>query len=497
MGRESITYACGHAETVQLYGPRQRRESRARWLAESECGTCWKAQQDRERSERSERNAAANRAAGLPGLQGSPKQVAWAETIRAEMLDGLTREQARFTELLGDEGSCRRAEMRENRERRLGHIGTVLAVLPEITSAKWFIDHCDDGTNGLARMAAQDLLGPRTAAQKKSGFDPCGLNSLTFPAEEVAGRTKDGRRVRVRLMRSRWEGCTVAHPASMAEEAPDGTVTIRFGGDWDISVDDGARTRVVPAADFHLDRVQRQGEPGERRYWGIPPYAPGEWNEVDVPEADVSEREVEGRRLAVVELVCSRWEGLHFEHPVNLIRRHRPGFVTVRFGPQWVFKVLGGERMLRVDGRQMHQDRAAPLPQPGESLAVEQKTWHAVTFHPSRVRRGKDAWWTRMDPSAAWPDAVVFHPTGMCRRDEDGYVMWRFHEDWEFRVRTPDAGTVEVSGEEFLEATSGWAGTAPLPGTYIREPEDLAPADEVAIPAELLDEDDPLAGHEA
>lgn len=489
MGQQRITYACGHTKTVQLYGPRRQRESRAQWLAESECGTCWKAQQDRERAARSERDAVENRAAGLPELAGSPKQVAWAETIRAEMLDGLAREQNRLTELLGD-GVSKRGELRE---KRLGHIGAALKALPEIASARWFIDHRDYGPNGLATRAAQGLIRPRTAAQKASGFDPFDLNTLTFPADEVAGWTEGGQRVQLRLVRSRWEGCTVAHPASMAEETSDGSVTIRFGGDWNIPVDDGARTRVVPAEDFHLDRVQRREQPGERRYWGTPSYKPGKWNEVDVPERDVSERGEKGKDLAVVQLVCSQWEGLHFEHPASLIRRHRPGFVTVRFGPQWQFKVLGGEKMLQIDGRQMHQDRATPLPQPGKSLAVEQKKWHAVTFHPSRVRRGTNAWWVRLAPSAAWPDAVVFHPARMCRRDDDGYIAWRFHEEWEFRVRTPEGATVDVSAEEFLEATSGWAKTAPRPGTYTREPEDLAPADEVAIPAELLEEDPLLA----
>lgn len=491
MGRRDITHACGHVETAQLYGSSWQRGSRARWLAESECGTCWTARRDLERVEQSERSAAANQTAGLPALEGSPKQVAWAETIRADIHDELT---TRLTELLEVEAAGGGAEVREKWARRLEHIRTVLAALPDIASARWYIDHRDHGMNGLVRMAEQGRISPRTAAQRRSGFDPFGLNTLVFPAGEVAGRTADGRCVRLRLVHSRWEGCTVDHPVSMMDEAPDGKVTIRFGGEWTIPLHDGARTRFASAEDFHLDRVNRREEPGERRYWGPPSYVPGEWNEVDVPEGEVSEREGEGKHLAVVHLVCSRWEGLYFNHPVHLLRRHRPGFVTVRFGPQQTFKVLGGERMLHVSGQAMYQDRSAPLPQPGESLAVEQKTWHAVTFHPSWMRRGKRAWWVRLPLSTAWPDSCIFHEDRWCRCDEDGYVTWRFPEDWTFRVRTPASGTVAVSAAEFLEATSGWAKRMPEPGTYTREPEELE-AEEVTIPAELL-EDDPFIAEE-
>ena len=484
MSQHHITHACGHDQTVQLYGKARERESRAQWLAGTDCKDCFKAQRDRERAEESQRNAEANRAAGLPELDGSPRQVEWAETIRAQMLGDLAQERTRLSDLRAG----------EEWEKGLEAVVTAQAALAEVASAKWFIDHRHQRVGGLARMAARGRLRPRTQEQKTIGFDPFGLNGLVFPAGEVAGHTQDGRHVRLRLVHSRWEGCTALHPVSMAQEEPDGSVTIRFGGDWSISVHDGARTRTVSAEDFHQDRTDRRAEPGERHYWGMPPYVAGEWNEFDVPEADVSEAGRDGSVLAVVQLVCSRWEGLRFEHPAHLVRRHRPGFVTVRFGPHWQFRVRGGRTVLQVEGRQLYEDRATPLPQPGESLAVEEKVWHEIAFHPSRVRRGKDTWWIRLPPDSPWPDVVIHHPVRMCTAEEGGeggYVRWRFHENWQFHARTPDSGTVDVSAEELTKATSHWAGTAPAPGTYTRQPQDLDPVEEVAVPAELL-EDDPL-----
>ena len=493
MAQYSIEHVCGHTRTAHIIGPGSRRESRAQWLAGTLCNSCWQEGRDRGRAEQSERDAAANRVAGLPALAGSPKQVDWAETIRAEQLGMLDRERDVLTRRLGL-GTHGAAESES--DGALEAVETARAALSEIAESRWFIDHKTWGVGALARLAARGQLRPRTAEHKASGFDPFGLNSVSFPADEVERRTVGERRV-LRLVRSRWEGCSVLHPPSMAEEAPDGSVVMRFGGDWSINVDDGARTRSVSAEDFYLDRVNRRAEPADRHFWGPPPYAAGEWNEFDVPEGEVSEREVKGRPLAVVRLACSRWEGLHFEHPARLVRRHRAGFVTVRFGPRWEFKVLGGARMLRVSGQQMHGDRVAPLPQPGESLAVEQKTWHTVTFHPSRSVRGRDGdtWLARFPLDAEWPEALVFHPKRMCRLLEDGYIAWRFHEDWRFRVRTSDSDTVELSADEFLAATSRWADSAPVLGTFTRVPEHLDPAAEIAIPAELL-EDDPFADEE-
>jgi hypothetical protein len=177
-----------------------------------------------------------------------------------------------------------------------------------------------------------------------------------------------------------------------------------------------------------------------------------------------------------------------------MVRRHRTGFVTIRFGPGWGFTVLGGASVLRVAGHEMYQDRTAPLPQPGESLAVKKKTWHKVTFHPSRAVRGRngDRWVARFPLTSPWPDSIVLHPQRLCHVHEDGSVTWLFHEDWRFVLRTASSGTVDLSAEEFVAAVSRWAGTAPVPGTYTLVPEPLAPAAQVTVPDELL-EDAPAA----
>ncbi|MET8605691.1 hypothetical protein ABZV92_19330 [Streptomyces rubiginosohelvolus] len=492
MAQYGITHACGHHETVQLYGKTSQREARARWLENSDCGSCWKSRQDRRRAQDAERDAAANRSAGLPELQGSPRQITWAETIRASMLDGLTLARERLTQ------ASRTADGEEQRsrlERHLQHTDRAHAAIAGVTSAKWLIDHRDLQTRGLIQEAAQGTLGPRTPQQQTLGFDPHALNTLTFPTGDLAADDPDEKCIRLRLTHSRWEGCTALLPKSMVQQEPGGTLTARIGGAWTIRIDDGARIRSVPAEDFHQDRTHRRPHPAERHYWGPPRYADSTSGEFDVPEVDVSEStNHHGKTVAVVRLVCSRWEGLRFEHPPDLLRRHRPGHVTVRFGPHWHFRVLGGSRTIRVPAQQMYEDRTHPLPQPGPSQAVEPTTWHQVAFHPSRVRRSASTWWLRLPPGTPWPYAVIHHREQMVSVPDDSpdHITWRFPESWTFRARTPDGDTTTMSAEEFLAATSPWAGTAPAPGTYTRQPPALTPLVGVAVHADLL-EDDPGA----
>jgi len=77
-----VKRACGHEERVEVFGPERERQRRLEREAERLCRTCWEAAREREAAEAAE----AARQAGLPELQGTSKQVAWAESIRAQKL---------------------------------------------------------------------------------------------------------------------------------------------------------------------------------------------------------------------------------------------------------------------------------------------------------------------------------------------------------------------------------------------------------------------------
>jgi hypothetical protein len=79
MATETLKRSCGHETEVQLSGPTRNRERMRARLATMPCREC----------ERAAQRAAVEEAAvaqGLPELAGTPKQIAWAQTIRHEIL---------------------------------------------------------------------------------------------------------------------------------------------------------------------------------------------------------------------------------------------------------------------------------------------------------------------------------------------------------------------------------------------------------------------------
>lgn len=83
MAKYTITHTDGVEATYQIIGPYRERARRIEWL-ESQPSPEGQA---RARDEANEAAAAANAASGLVALTGSPKQIAWAETIRAGQID--------------------------------------------------------------------------------------------------------------------------------------------------------------------------------------------------------------------------------------------------------------------------------------------------------------------------------------------------------------------------------------------------------------------------
>ncbi|GLF98171.1 hypothetical protein [Streptomyces yaizuensis] len=525
MARYRIDRACGHQETVQLPGKGRERDRRAAREQSRPCRECW----HKEREEESRAAAEAAERDGLSRLQGPPRAVAWAATIRQVLLTRLEKYVADLQHAgpdrsgHGAEGGGAGAHSAPASAPAVAEAGrTALAAVREISTAGWFIDHRDVPPPVLVTRAGRGEFVPRTREQKAAGFDPHGYNTVTLPEGEVRpGR--DGDAAVVTLRCSRWEGCTFTHPAALTTVRAAGTgpqeragvVELRFHGGWRFAVSDGRRTLRVPAQEMHADRTTgRRDGPGPRHYLLPAPWREGAWNEIDVPAGDVDGEAFTAfgeRRPGWVRVTLrrSRWEGLHLHHRGELVVRHRPGFVTLLVPPDMPQVWLrGGVGRTVVPAAELAGDRARPLHRPGESLAVPQERWHRVVFDPSRVRRVKDVSMCRFGWETGDPRAVVFHRMTMCRTREDGTVAWHFPGHWEFRLHLPQGGTRTLSATQFVEATADWALTEPAPGTHRRVPEPLDPVvaeiddellDDLGIPEEwdLHDGPDPGDGHPA
>lgn len=125
----AITFACGHTVLAKPYFKTKAHEM--------VCRDCWRRKQY-------ERTRAKSRAAGLPKLQGSEKQVQWAEVIRWGVF-----EQAQNLDMLVPPDIA--AAARE-------HLARVLTFTE---SAKWWIENRENVVSDVIKM----LLKKPTEAQ--------------------------------------------------------------------------------------------------------------------------------------------------------------------------------------------------------------------------------------------------------------------------------------------------------------------------------------------
>lgn len=109
MAKYTVTHTCGHQHEYQLYGKHTERDRKIAWLEGQDCPACKRAAEE-------EAAKAATEGMELPELEGSVKQVAWANTIRAQFIE----------------------EARENKA--ITDVSKAIAVLTAETSAKEFID---------------------------------------------------------------------------------------------------------------------------------------------------------------------------------------------------------------------------------------------------------------------------------------------------------------------------------------------------------------------
>lgn len=145
MAKYSVTYSCGHDGTEQLFGKMEDRERKLDWYGRvGVCPSCYKAKMSQDVEAAS---------AGLPALQGSEKQVAWAAKLRIEMLDrvvGVTRDKVRGIMARIEAGASKatpeqlEAAMQENEK-----VLVACDQIERIVNAAWWIEHRLDQNNAI------------------------------------------------------------------------------------------------------------------------------------------------------------------------------------------------------------------------------------------------------------------------------------------------------------------------------------------------------------
>ena len=177
--------ACETTYRVALFGKNKDRE----WKLENFDWTCdeCREKQFKERCRKeSESAAATNAETGLPPLQGSEKQIAWAETIRAKILDGAApqteEEFKKGMSFLASAGKAEAAEAQAQKEGfdNIRHAweckNEAIKRITNKTSAHWWIENRDYRWQYLAELEAKKIA-------KESGVNDTAPEAEAVKAE--------------------------------------------------------------------------------------------------------------------------------------------------------------------------------------------------------------------------------------------------------------------------------------------------------------------------
>lgn len=138
MAQYNICHTCGHEETVQIYGTNVHgeRQRKAEWLESKSCRDC-------ERKAMREENLT-----GAAELEGSEKQVKWANDLRANAIGEIKTKLAKI-----DTQYIAAPQDWKDAQRKAGE-AIITALLAE-TGAKAIIDHRLDLVSHYGAVAQQ------------------------------------------------------------------------------------------------------------------------------------------------------------------------------------------------------------------------------------------------------------------------------------------------------------------------------------------------------
>lgn len=159
MAHYDVTHACGHDERIELFGKTSERERRIEWLQERPCMECWKKERAAEAEARKNKEAAmivealGNDAAEAVNalsnatctLEGSAKQVAWAEDIRTKCIDQLLGQVRNLVARIPGKATAQQSATFAARR------NAIASMIANETSAAWWIENRDDIDKAVVR----------------------------------------------------------------------------------------------------------------------------------------------------------------------------------------------------------------------------------------------------------------------------------------------------------------------------------------------------------
>jgi hypothetical protein len=157
MSQYTIDFSCNHTETRNIIGKEKDRQGKADWMARGVCSDCYKQQLAAERQKEQSTQMATAAQFVLAELEGSEKQITWAEKIRAKMIVEIqnlkVKEINRFQSEKADK--IQQAIFQLN----LIVVGEAIKAIGSKTKSTWFIDNRNvaiTGSKGLIFQLVPD-----------------------------------------------------------------------------------------------------------------------------------------------------------------------------------------------------------------------------------------------------------------------------------------------------------------------------------------------------
>ena len=133
MAHYDVGYACGHTQVVELFGKTSARYEKIEYMERGVCPDCYREIKQEEQKQENERAETLAKNLGFSELEGSEKQIAWANSIRQRAYENICK--------------------LEPEHPSFGYTLVAKEISLEL-SAKWWIDHRNVGFAGITKMLA-------------------------------------------------------------------------------------------------------------------------------------------------------------------------------------------------------------------------------------------------------------------------------------------------------------------------------------------------------
>lgn len=175
------TFSCGHEGRVNIVGPVKDRQWKADRKFEGMCENCYEKflqeQRDRANAEAAEKAKEME----LPELQGTEKQIAWANTIRQRFIELFDKIDEKYLEM----ARIRYNENEELKKIKLEDIEIIKDyMLANIKAASWYIDRRDRIFSAIIECSKEALKTDEQKVEEKRAID-IKLESTVYPENKI------------------------------------------------------------------------------------------------------------------------------------------------------------------------------------------------------------------------------------------------------------------------------------------------------------------------